>query len=154
MPEDAQNLLQFKKGAVAAKKQAKINDVAKKVREYSKDNDVFKQPEIKPQEQWYLDRRKEMTGVCIECGLGTNIKDDKYYRWSVCHIVPKGLVPSVATHEYNWIELCQHHHQEFDNTFDRAAKMKCFTEAKMKFRLFQKLIPAFELRKINPHLLT
>jgi hypothetical protein len=118
------------------------------------DNMRLKMPEIKPQEQWYLDRRDEMTGICIECGLGTNVKDDKYYRWSVCHIVPKSLVPSVATYEHNWIELCQHHHQEFDNTFDRAAAMKCFREAKMKFRLFQKLIPANELRKVNPHLLS
>ena len=146
--------LKAKRGYQNSLSRTRSNALAKKVRSYGKENVGIKTPEIKSQEQWYLDRRDEMLNVCAECGAGTNVKDDKYYRWSVCHIVPKSLVPSVATYEHNWIELCQHHHQEFDNTFDRAAAMKCFQEAKMKFRLFQKLIPANELRKVNPHLLT
>lgn len=103
---------------------------------------------------WFKERRKEMVGVCTECGKTTSKNNDKYYKWSICHIVPKSLIPSVATNEYNWIELCQQHHQEFDNTFDRAAAMMCFGEVKMKFQIFQKLIPPQELRKVNPHLLT
>jgi len=102
---------------------------------------------------WYLERRKEMTNACCECGRGTNKNNDKFFTWSICHIVPKGLVPSVATNEYNWIELCQLHHQEFDSTFDRAEKMMCFGEVKMKFQLFKNLIPPEQLRKVNPHLL-
>ena len=144
----------YKKGAVNARNRVSLSNLSRKVKLVAKENDAFKSSQIKPQEQWYQDRRSEMTGCCIECGYGTNVKDDKYYRWSVCHIVPKGLVPSVATYEHNWIELCQTCHQEFDNTFDRAAAMKCFGEAKMKFRLFQKLIPANELRKVNPHLIS
>jgi len=102
---------------------------------------------------WFKERRKEMTGVCCECGKTTSKNNEKYYRWSICHITPKSLVPSVATNEYNWIELCQQHHQEFDNTFDKAAAMMCFGEIKQKFQLFKNLIPPEELRKINPHLL-
>lgn len=102
---------------------------------------------------WYLDRRKEMCGVCCECGKTTSRGSDKYFTWSICHIVPKSLVPSVATHEHNWIELCQQHHQEFDSTFDKAEKMMCFGEVKQKFQLFKHLIPNEQLRKINPHLL-
>ena len=94
-----------------------------------------------------------MTGVCTECGKTTSKHNDKYYKWSICHIVPKSLIKSVATNEFNWIELCQQHHQEYDNTFDRAAAMMCFGEVKQKFQLFKHLIPPEELRKVNPHLL-
>lgn len=104
-------------------------------------------------DKWFKERRKEMVGCCIECGKTTSKNNDKYYKWSVCHIVPKSLIKSVATNEYNWIELCQQHHQEFDNTFDKAAAMMCFGEAKMKFQIFKNLIPPEELRKVNPHLL-
>lgn len=103
--------------------------------------------------QWFMDRRKDMTGVCIECGKTTCKNDDKYYKWSIAHIVPKSLIKSVATNEWNWVELCQQHHQEYDNTFDRAAAMMCFGEVKQKFQLFKHLIPPEELRKVNPHLL-
>ncbi len=105
-------------------------------------------------DKWFKERRKEMVGCCIECGKTTSKNNDKYYKWSVCHIVPKSLVKSVATNDLNWIELCQQHHQEFDNTFDKAAAMMCFGEAKLKFQLFKHLIPPQELRKINPHLLS
>ena len=104
-------------------------------------------------DRWFKDRRKEMVGVCTECGKTTSKHNDKYYKWSICHIVPKSLIKSVATNEFNWIELCQQHHQEYDNTFDRAAAMMCFGEVKQKFQLFKHLIPPEELRKVNPHLL-
>jgi hypothetical protein len=102
---------------------------------------------------WFQARRNEMQNVCCECGRQTNKTNEKYYKWSIAHIVPKSLIKSVATNEHNWIELCQLHHQEFDNSFDRAAAMMCFGEVKMKFQLFKHLIPNEEMRKINPHLL-
>lgn len=111
---------------------------------------------IHPQSQqwaWFVERRKEMQNICCECGRGTQRGNDKYFHWQIAHIVPKGLVPSVATHEYNWIELCWLHHQTFDSTFDKAAQMMCFSEVYLKFQLFKHLIPPHELRKINPHLL-
>jgi hypothetical protein len=111
-------------------------------------------PEETIKEAWFKARRKEMTGYCCEphCKNKTNKDNDTYFRWSICHIVPKALIPSVAYHPLNFIELCQQHHQEFDNTFDRAAKMGCFINAKRRFDLFKYLIPNNEFRKINPHL--
>lgn len=105
-------------------------------------------------DKWFKERRKEMQNVCCECGKPTNVGSDKYYKWSVCHIAPKALIPSVATDVNNWVELCWLHHQEFDSTFDKAAAMMCFGEVKQKFQLFKNLIPPEQLRKINPHLLT
>lgn len=96
--------------------------------------------------------RHKMTGNCIECGKSTQKKDDTYFFWSIAHICAKSTVPSVALHPENWLELCQQHHQEFDNTFERASKMMCFIEAKRKFQLFKDLIPPEELRKVNPYL--
>lgn len=103
---------------------------------------------------WYLIKRYEMKGACIECGAWTFKDDPIFYKWSVCHVVPKGLVPSVAYFPSNWIELCKLHHQEYDATFERASKMKCFKTAKEKFQEFKEIIPADEARKINPYLLT
>lgn len=107
------------------------------------------------QEIWYVLRKHEMTGMCSEgdCKTPTNKYSHEYYRWSVAHIVPKKLIPAVATHTDNWIELCWQHHSEFDATFEKAAKMKCFAEAKRKFDLFKHLIPNEQLRKVNPYLL-
>lgn len=107
-------------------------------------------------ELFYRLRRQEMKGVCQEgnCKNSTNTDHDKYFRWSICHIVPKSLVKSVATNENNWIELCMEHHGDFDNTFERTSKMMCFIEAKRKFQLFKDLIPPEELRRVNPYLLT
>lgn len=144
-----------KKSYQAALSRAKQGNLSRKVTKYAKLNEAHKTPEIVPKSQldiWFEECRKEMVNSCAECGRGTNPKNDKYYRWSICHIVPKSVVKSVATHEYNFIELCQLHHQEYDNSFDRAAAMMCFGEIKMKFQLFKHLIPAEELRKVNPHL--
>lgn len=108
------------------------------------------------QELWYISKKYQMTGFCTEegCKKSTNKGNDVYFKWSICHIVPKKLVPSVATHPDNFIELCWQHHSEFDSTFDKSKSMKCFAEAKRKFKLFEHLIPDSEKRKINPYLLT
>ncbi len=146
-----------KKTYQAAVTRAKKGNLSRKVTKYAKLNDAHKtlKNTVKSDlDIWFEERRLEMTGACVECGKTTSPRNDKYYRWSVCHIVPKSLIKSVATHSCNWIELCQMHHQEFDAGFDRAAKMMCFGEVKMKFQLFKHLIPNEELRKVNPHLLT
>jgi hypothetical protein len=104
------------------------------------------------QELWFKARREQMVNYCSECSRSTNKDNPVYYKWSVCHIVPKGLCPSVATNYYNWLELCQDCHNEFDSTFEKASKMKCFHEAKTKFQLFKHLIPMDEMRKVNSYL--
>lgn len=110
--------------------------------------------EKKMLELWYLACKYEMTGKCEECGAWTNKTNDKYYRWSCCHIVAKAYVKSVAVNPSNWIELCQIHHQEYDAGFERAKRMKCFDLIKRKFKTFKDQIPDSEKRWINPHLLT
>jgi hypothetical protein len=49
--------------------------------------------------------RKRMTGVC-QCGGAekTQKDDDTFYRNCICHIFPKRIFKSIATHELNWVE--------------------------------------------------
>lgn len=156
MPPEMREQPKYKTKATMAKaNRANLGVLSRKV--VSAQKEEISQGEAKNRvklELWFNCRRLEMVNACCECGKGTNRNNPKYFKWSICHIVPKSLVRSVATHEHNWIELCQLHHQEYDNSFDRAAKMMCFGEIKMKFQLFKHLIPNDELRKINPHLLS
>lgn len=104
-------------------------------------------------ELWFKARRQDMTGFCAECGAKSFKNHPTQFTWSIAHIVPKSLCPSVSTHYLNFIELCWLHHQEFDSTFDKASKMLVFAEAKSKFSEFKHLLPKEELRKVNPFLL-
>jgi hypothetical protein len=54
---------------------------------------------------WFEERRKDLIGVC-QCGCGqkSQKKDDTYYRHCVCHIYPKRLFKSIATHPLNFVE--------------------------------------------------
>lgn len=57
-------------------------------------------------DNWFFERRKEMTGIC-ECGCGqkTSKHDDKYFKFSICHVLPKAKFKSIATNKLNFIEL-------------------------------------------------
>jgi hypothetical protein len=70
---------------------------------------------------WFLERRKEMTGRCLFCGEKTSRDDDKYFKFSVAHLLAKrpSMFPSVAKHKDNWIELCYFQnscHSNHDNS--------------------------------------
>lgn len=103
------------------------------------------------QEQWFEDRRKEMTGICANCG-GKTEKDTERWKWSIAHILPKRatMFPSVATHPLNSIELCSRNfcHDMFDKDWETASKMHCFPLALYKFRLFQSEIAPEERSRI------
>lgn len=149
LPPDLKEKAGTKK-KVQIKNRNKRVALASKVRKAQRETDGTEEREL-----WFLFQRQKMTGVCQEggCKESTNKNNDVYFRWSICHIVPKSLVPSVSTHPHNCIELCWQHHSEFDATFDKASKMQCFAETKRRFELFKHLIPADEMRKINPHLM-
>lgn len=103
---------------------------------------------------FYRLRREEMKGKCSEpgCYATTNKMSDKYFKWSICHIVPKSTIPSVSTNQFNWIELCWQHHSEMDASFEKQSKMKCFHEIKRRFELFKENIPNDEMRRVSPYL--
>lgn len=158
MPEELRAKSKYNtKNTLARANKAKLNQISRqlhkdKENKESGNHKAVLHPQSK-QWEWFAERRKEMANCCTECGRCTQKANDKFFHWQICHIVPKSLVPSVATNEYNWVELCWLHHQEFDSTFEKASKMMCFGEVKQKFQLFKHLIPPEELRKVNPNLL-
>ncbi|MBP6694995.1 MAG: hypothetical protein KA161_07690 [Saprospiraceae bacterium] len=54
---------------------------------------------------WFMLVRRKLTGTC-QCGCGkpSSKNDDKYYKHSCCHLFPKRIFKSIATHPKNYIE--------------------------------------------------
>ena len=100
-------------------------------------------------QQWFEDRRLEMGVYCSECGKPTFKYNDKQYKWSICHLLPKSIFKSVATHKDNCIFLCWLHHQEFDSGWGNAKKMFIWEEVKCKVQSF--LPQVTEKHKILEH---
>lgn len=89
---------------------AKESEKKKAQREASKEDDAIL-------EQWFLDRSREMKGKCVECGGKSTKGNPQYWKYSICHILPKAIFTSIATHPLNFIELCHFdnsHHNNFD----------------------------------------
>lgn len=56
-------------------------------------------------DKFFEKMRKRMVGVC-QCGCSrkSSKMEDDHYRASICHIFPKRIFKSIATHELNWVE--------------------------------------------------
>lgn len=91
------------------KKSKKLIEKEKALKESGSDDSLDK---------FYERMRKRMVGVC-QCGCGekSQKKDDTFYRNCICHIFPKRLFKSIATHELNWVErsFWNGHHSNMDN---------------------------------------
>lgn len=101
-------------------------------------------------ETWFKDRRKELTGVCQNCGGKTCKDDDKFYKFSIAHILVKSRFKSVRTHKDNFIELCfwgNSCHSTMDNKSSELwAQMTCFEEIKRKFGILKPLLLESEIK--------
>lgn len=82
--------------------------------------------------EFHIDFIKKNECSCMECGVKLSNPD----RWNVCHILPKKIFKSVRSLLENSIYLCRTHHQEFDNTWERASKMKVWAIAVQKVKSF------------------
>lgn len=82
-------------------------------------------------DRWFKQRRSEMCGFCDNCGKPSCKNSDKYYKFSIAHILPKAYVKSVATHEKNWLELCfwgeNSCHSNYDSGMLDLLEMNCFS---------------------------
>jgi hypothetical protein len=56
-------------------------------------------------DKWFPLIRKKLTGVC-QCGCGkpSSKNDDKYYKFSCCHLFPKSIFKSILDHPDNYLE--------------------------------------------------
>lgn len=71
-------------------------------------------------DRWFEYFRMGMTGICFFCGGKTEKDNNKLYRNSCAHLLPKrkNMFPSVRVHPDNRIELCFYGnscHANFDN---------------------------------------
>lgn len=107
-------------------------------------------------DRWFKERRKEMTGKCHHCNGVSCKHDDKYYKFSICHILPKAYFPSIATHPSNFVELCfwnKNCHGNMDNNMLDLIEMNCWDEIVTKFCIMYPSIAEKEKRRIPQVLL-
>lgn len=107
-------------------------------------------------DRWFKERRKEMTGKCHHCGGASCRDSNQYYKFSICHILPKAYFPSVATHQYNWVELCfwnKNCHGNMDNKMLDLIEMNCWDEIVTKFCIIYPDISLNERKRIPDVLL-
>lgn len=108
--------LQQLKAGMAKTPEKETKGIAK-VSEKKKAQIAAAKPEAELLEEWFEDRSKEMTGKCVECGEKSCKGDPVYWKFSICHILPKKIFKSVKRHPLNFIELChfgKSHHNNFD----------------------------------------
>lgn len=76
----------------------KVSEKKKKEMAENKDGDAAL-------DKFFEEARKTLTGTC-QCGCGAKSQknDDLYYRFSICHIFPKAIFKSIATHPLNRVE--------------------------------------------------
>jgi len=135
----------------------RLKDEANKPKEPKKRKPIPKESKKKKQQKkeygdnltaWFDERRKEMTGRCKNCGKRSEKNSNQYFKFSICHILPKARFKSVATHPDNWIELCfwgdNSCHTNMDNCILDFTQMACWDEIVVKF---QKLWPLLNKRE-------
>lgn len=107
-------------------------------------------------DNWFEDRRKEMTGKCLFCGGKTERDNDDTFKNSIAHLLPKrkNQFPSVACHPENFLELCffgNSCHTNFDAgiiTWEFLADSKEFDIIAEKFKKIFPFIPENEKRNL------
>lgn len=129
----ADNIRRIKEQASLPKQPKPRKPIAKKskkkIRQESEERAVSKKTGGGEVDRWFQARRKEMTGRCLHCGEKTTKHQDKWYRASIAHILPKRLFKSVATHPLNWIELCfwsNNCHAQFDDFKLDITELNCY----------------------------
>lgn len=136
-------------------KPAKVYSIAKKSKKRIEREKLHKDSDGM-MDRFFEEARKRMTGKCWNCGAKSCKDDDKWYRASIAHILPKAYVPSVATHEKNWIELCfwgeNSCHTQMDNKMLDMTDMNCWDTIVERFQAMYPYI-AKEERKRIPQIL-
>jgi ATP-dependent helicase YprA (DUF1998 family) len=137
------------------KKIYRIPYVSAKKKEQMKEEKAIRVAGGNEMDRWFEARRIEMTGWCAHCGDPSCKNNDKYFKFSIAHILPKNLFKSVKSHPLNWVELCfwnKSHHTNFDNKTLDIMELNCFNEVIEKFvAIYPYIVP--KERKYIPDVL-
>ncbi len=108
-------------------------------------------------DDFFKSQRPRMVGKCSHCGKPSCKNDDKMFHFSIAHLLPKAYVPSVATNENNWIELCfwgeNSCHSRLDAHMLDLTDLNCWDEVVVKFQKMYPSIAPNERRRIPEVLL-
>ena len=123
------------------------NSIRAKLRSEIVEKDIDTGETLK--EVWFAARRKEMTGFCFCCGKPSSKNDNKYFRFSIAHVLPKSLFESVMFHPENAIELSYWEgcHSNMDNKgyeWVKIWKPKLWAEVVRKFHILYPFIDKSE----------
>lgn len=106
--------------------------------------------------EWFKRQRPKMKGFCSNCGGKTMKDDDEKFHYSIAHLLPKNFFKSIATNDFNWIELCYYGrscHANYDNHMIDLTDLNCFDEVITKFVAMYPSIDKKERRRIPSVLL-
>lgn len=95
-------------------------------------------------ELWFKNTRNKLCGFCkCGCNLTSSKNDDKYFKFSCCHIFPKSKFESIKTHPLNFVERafwggC--HSVMDDTSMDRWKGFADWNDIVEKFHLLAPLL--------------
>jgi hypothetical protein len=127
----ADNIRRIKENAKLPKqkKPYRMPKVSEKKKAQMKEEKAIRVAGGSEMDRWFEARRQEMQGYCLHCG-GRSCKDnDKYFKFSIAHLLPKNLFKSVRAHPLNWIELCfwdKSCHTNYDNKTLDIIELNCY----------------------------
>lgn len=107
--------------------------------------------------KWFVETRIKLTGFC-QCGCALNSQkyDDKFYKFSCCHLFPKSIFKSIMYHRDNYVERAfwgGHHSVMDDTSMDRWVEFRDWQNIKNKFNILDPLIDTKEkTHKFYKHL--
>lgn len=95
---------------------------------------------------------------CEECNRPLYAHTKFFKRCISCHILPKGLFPSIATNEHNilfmgasLLGICEHH-EKWDASIDSRIKMKVYQIAIQRYKLLQPFLSPKEINMADKYL--
>lgn len=126
------------------KKKYTIPKVSKKREQKLKEQKEARGGENSVMDLFYQKMRKRLVGVC-QCGCGrkSSKHEDDHYRSSICHLFPKRIFKSIATHELNWVErnFWEGCHSNMDNrSMDLWVNFADWEDIKERFHVLSPLL--------------
>ena len=97
--------------------------------------------------RWFKMQMKIMPEVCEETGLRIETKIYQYAIMSICHILPKSKVKSVALHPLNRMFFIPDFHTKFDAmSWDEKEKLGCWPVIKERLIMMSPDLSQEDLR--------
>ena len=168
MPEELRVKSKYNtKNTLARANKAKLNQISRQLHKAQEDKKSASHEAVLPLNEqlgmWFVTRMQICEPKCENCGKeGGYLKLPEFKKlWKSCqaHLLPKRHFKSLQTHPLNgmvlgsgYSGLC-HCHDDYDSSWEKAAKMPIWEEVVRRFLIMYPLIPQEEYQFIPPQLL-